>query len=65
MEKEEFVVARMKLDETQKEMSQRLGVPIKALYTYEQGWRSILTHVERQAFFLLSPKKGRQGRPKR
>ena len=58
MEKEEFVAARTKLDKTQKEMSQLLGVSVKAIYSYEQGWRSIPTHVERQMFFLLSRKRG-------
>ena len=58
MEKEEFVEARTRLDKTQKEMSQLLGVSVKAIYSYEQGWRSIPTHVERQVFFLLSRKRG-------
>jgi len=58
VEKEEFVEARTKLDKTQKEMSQLLGVSVKAIYSYEQGWRSIPTHVERQVFFLLSRKRG-------
>ena len=58
MEKEEFVEARTKLDKTQKEMSQLLGVSVKAIYSYEQGWRSIPTQVERQVFFLLSIKRG-------
>ena len=58
MEKEEFVEARLKLDKSQKEMSQLLGVSVKAIYSYEQGWRSIPTHVERQVFFLLSRKRG-------
>ena len=58
VEKEEFAEARTKLDKTQKEMSQLLGVSVKAIYSYEQGWRSIPTHVERQMFFLLSRKKG-------
>ena len=31
MEKEEFVAARTRLDKTQKEMSQLLGVSVKAL----------------------------------
>ncbi len=58
MEKEEFVGARTRLDKTQKEMSQLLGVSVKAIYSYEQGWRSVPTHVERQVFFLLSRKRG-------
>ena len=60
MEKEEFVEARTRLDKTQKEMSQLLGISVKAIYSYEQGWRSIPTHVERQVFFLLSRKRGAQ-----
>ena len=63
MEKEEFVVARTKLDKNPMEMSQLLGVSLKAIYSYEQGWRSIPTHVERQVFFLLSRKKGEQELP--
>jgi len=58
VEKEEFVEARMKLDKTQKEMAQLLGVSVKAIYSYEQGWRSVPTHAERQVFFLLSRKRG-------
>jgi DNA-binding XRE family transcriptional regulator len=64
VEKEEFVEARTKLDKTQKEMSQLLGVSVKAIYSYEQGWRSIPTHVERQVFFLLSRKRGDVNRAK-
>ena len=64
MDKEEFVVARRKLDKTQKEMSQLLGVSVKAIYSYEQDWRSIPAHVERQVFFLLSRKKRRQNLPR-
>jgi hypothetical protein len=63
MEKEEFVVARNKLGKTQEEISQLLGVSVKAIYSYEQGWRSVPTHVERQMFFLLSRDKRRQERP--
>jgi DNA-binding XRE family transcriptional regulator len=58
VEKEEFAEVRAKLSKTQKEMSQLLGVSVKAIYSYEQGWRSIPTHVERQVFFLLSRKRG-------
>ena len=64
MEKEEFIAARTKLDKTQKEMSQLLGVSVKAIYSYEQGWRSIPTHAERQVFFLLSRKRGTRDLPK-
>ena len=58
MEKEEFIEARTKLNKTQKEMAQLLGVSVKAIYSYEQGWRSVPTHAERQVFFLLSRIRG-------
>jgi len=64
MEKEDFVVARKKIGKTQREMSQLLGVSDKAIYSYEQGWRAIPMHVERQVYFLLSRKRGEQVRLK-
>ena len=53
MESEEFVHARKQLRKTQKEMASLLGTSVKAVRSYEQGWRSVSTHVERQVFFLL------------
>jgi len=35
-----------------------LGSSIKAVHSYEQGWRTVPAHVERQIFFLLARKKG-------
>ena len=64
MEKEEFVIARTKLDKTQEEIAQLLGVSVKAIYSYEQGWRSVPMHVERQVYFLLSRMKRGQERLK-
>ena len=54
MDKEEFKRYRKKLKKTQKEMAQLLGVSIKAVHSYEQGWRTVPPSVERQIFFLLS-----------
>ncbi|MGD8701050.1 MAG: helix-turn-helix transcriptional regulator [Desulfosarcina sp.] len=51
-----FSKYRKKLKKTQKEMSQLLGTSIKAIHSYEQGWRSIPVHVERQLYFLLTRK---------
>lgn len=56
MERKEFSEFRGKLGKTQKEMAQLLGVSIKAVHSYEQGWRSIPAHVERQLLFLMSRK---------
>ena len=53
---------RKKLKKTQKQMAQLLGTSIKAIHSYEQGWRTIPTHVERQLYFLLTRKlKGGKG----
>ena len=44
---------KMKLEKTQKELAELLGSSLKAVSSYEQGWRSIPAHIERQLFFLL------------
>lgn len=54
MDKEEFRSYRIKLKKTQKQMAELLGVSIKAVHSYEQGWRPVPAAVERQLFFLLS-----------
>ena len=53
MDKETFAKARAKLNKTQKELAALLGVSLKAVQSYEQGWRSVPLHVERQLYFLL------------
>ena len=59
MDSREFVKIRKKLDKTQREIANLLGISLKAVCSYEQGWRTIPTHVERQLFFLLA-RKGHQ-----
>ncbi|MCP3872473.1 MAG: helix-turn-helix transcriptional regulator [Desulfobacteraceae bacterium] len=54
MESSKFKDIRAKLNKTQKELAQLLGVSIKAIHSYEQSWRKIPHHVERQLLFLLS-----------
>jgi hypothetical protein len=51
---EQFVFFRKKLGKTQAQMAQLLGVSLKAVHSYEQGWRVIPAHVERQLLFLIS-----------
>lgn len=58
MNQDEFLHARHKLKKTQKQTAELLGVSIKAVHSYEQGWRKIPSHIERQVFFLLSRKRG-------
>ena len=54
MESEQFAFYRKKLGLTQKELAQLLVTSIKAIHSYEQGWRNIPESVERQLFFLIS-----------
>ena len=61
MDSKEFSRFRKRLNKTQKQMAQLLGVSIKAVHSYEQGWRSIPPSVERQIFFLVSRMRGKKG----
>ncbi len=54
MESSGFKVIRTRFGKTQKALAQLLGVSVKAVHSYEQGWRKIPHHVERQLLFLLS-----------
>lgn len=58
MDNKEFAYFRKKLNKTQKQMAQLLGTSLKAVHSYEQGWRSIPANVERQVFFLAVNKRG-------
>ncbi|MBA4366218.1 MAG: transcriptional regulator [Desulfobacterium sp.] len=62
MTKEEFHSCRKRLTKTQVELSQILGISLKAVHSYEQGWRNVPTHVERQLYFLLSRLRGSKER---
>ena len=65
MDSKQFRLFRQSFGKTQKEMSQLLGTSIKAIQSFEQGWRKIPTHVERQVLFLqaLKAADGKKGRP--
>jgi DNA-binding XRE family transcriptional regulator len=56
MERLEFKKFRKKLEKTQEEMARLLGISVKAIRSYEQGWRSIPAHAERQILFLTAKK---------
>jgi len=60
----EFLYFRRKLNKTQKEVAQLLGTSVKAVHSYEQGWRSVSGHIERQVLFLVSRKRGMLQRQK-
>lgn len=59
MDSNEFSLLRRQLDKTQRQMAQLLGTSIKAVHSYEQGWRKVPGHVERQMLFLICRKKER------
>jgi len=56
MDREKLLRTRKELGKTQKQLAQLLGTSLKAIHSYEQGWRSVPVHVERQVLFLLSMK---------
>jgi DNA-binding XRE family transcriptional regulator len=56
MDTKEFIASRKRLKKTQKDLANLLGISLKAVCSYEQGWRSIPGHVERQLIFLLCRK---------
>ncbi len=60
LEKQEFAVSRKRLGKTQKQLAELLGMALKTVHSYEQGWRKIPTHIERQMLFLLCKQRVRQ-----
>ncbi len=59
MDNQEFQTFRRKLQKTQKQLSELLGISLKAIQSFEQGWRKVPVHIERQIFFLLTLKNKR------
>ncbi len=58
MDAGEFSALRRRLQKTQKEMAQLLGASVRSIQSFEQGWRRVPGHIERQVLFLLAMKKG-------
>jgi hypothetical protein len=61
MDKKEFARIRARLGKTQSQMAQLLGTSLKAIQSFEQGWRNVPVHIERQVLFLLAAKGARSG----
>lgn len=59
MEKDEFRYCRKELGKTQKQMAQLLGSSLKAVHSYEQGWRKVPVHVERHLYFLITRRRNK------
>lgn len=49
----EFAQLRASLGKSQRELAELLGLSLKAVESYEQGWRNVPSHVERLLYFLL------------
>ena len=60
MDKKEFSQIRRKLGKTQTQMAQLLGTSPKAIQSFEQGWRRVPVHIERQVLFLIALKYSRK-----
>jgi DNA-binding transcriptional regulator YiaG len=56
METQEFKAIRKYLQKTQEQMARLLGISVKAIRSYEQGWRAIPVYAERQLLFLAAKK---------
>ena len=65
MDKKESSKIRRRLRKTQSQMAELLGVSLKAIQSFEQGWRNIPVHIERQLLFLLAMKRASSGHSKR
>ena len=61
MDKLTFKSLRRKLNKTQRQLAQLLAVSLKAIHSYEQGWRRVPTHVERQLLFLTARRPSSKG----
>ena len=64
MERTEFKKLRAKLKKTQAQMAQLRGVSLKAVHSYEQGWRKVPAAVERQMYFLAVKQSTKTGKVK-
>jgi len=58
MDHKEFGVVRQKFQKTQKQMAELLGTSLKAIQSFEQGWRKVPVYIERQLLFLWAAKMG-------
>jgi len=56
MDRKEFTYFRKRLNKTQKQLAELLGTSLKAVHSYEQGWRAVPGHIERQSLFLVAMK---------
>ena len=58
MDSKEFAQIRSALGKTQGQMAKLLCISNKAIQSFEQGWRKIPSHTEREILALLALKRG-------
>ncbi len=65
MRKNEFSAFRHYLEKSQTQLARLLGISSKAVQSFEQGWRNIPVHTERQLLLLAALKHshGQKARP--
>jgi hypothetical protein len=56
MDQRQFSEIRRYLGKSQSHMARLLGTSLKSVQSFEQGWRNIPTHAERQILFFLTMK---------
>ena len=61
MQNEEFIKIRHVLGKTQKQLAQVLCSSTKTIQSFEQGWRNVPIHIEREMLLLLSMKTHSEG----
>lgn len=61
MQSEEFIKIRHVLGKTQKQLAQVLCSSITTIQSFEQGWRNVPVHIEREILLFLSLKTHSEG----
>ena len=60
MNNKEFISVRINLKKTQKEMAELLGLSLRSIQSFEQGWRNIPDDIERQVLYALVMKNSKE-----
>ena len=56
MKRLDFIRFRKTLDKTQMELAHLMGISVKTIKSYEQGWRTIPLYAQREVLLLVSIK---------
>jgi DNA-binding XRE family transcriptional regulator len=62
VDRKEFTEIRRYLGKTQSQTAQLLGTSLKAIQSFEQGWRNVPVHIERQLLFMVAQKASSKGK---